>query len=264
MRVDESCLRWMCAVAREAGAILLERGSGPVAVDTKRTQNDLVTEFDRRSEALLVERIRATYPGTRILAEEGGELEAGSSPLRWLIDPLDGTTNFTHGLPFYCVSIGLEQEGRLIAGVVEAPALGWTFSGRRGGGAFLGDRRLAVSTTEQLGSSLLATGFPYDRATNPDNNLAQFGALKKRTHGVRRIGAAALDLCMVAAGWLDGYWEKRLKPWDLAAGALLVEEAGGKVTSFSGGPFLVDTGEAIATNGRIHEQLVSQLAAPFA
>jgi myo-inositol-1(or 4)-monophosphatase len=248
------------AVAAEAGA-LLKAGAGRAHhAGEKRAPTDLVTEYDRRSEALLVERVRAAFPDDRIVAEEGGELAGGSSR-RWLIDPLDGTTNFAHGLPFFCVSVGVEEAGALSVGVVEAPALGWSFWAARGRGAWLNDRRLQVSQTDRLARALLATGFPYDAATHPQNNFAEFVSLYQLTHGVRRVGAAALDLAMVAAGWLDGYWEMRLKPWDLAAGALLVGEAGGRVSAWSGAPFSVDSGEVVASNARIHDQLVAALGA---
>jgi myo-inositol-1(or 4)-monophosphatase len=163
-------------------------------------------------------------------------------------------------LPFFCVSIGLEVAGRAELGVVAAPALGWTFWGARGHGAFFNERKISVSATPSLAESLLATGFPYDNATSPNNNFDEFVRLYKRTQGIRRAGAAALDLCMTAAGWLDGYWEMKLSPWDLGAGALLVEEAGGRVSNWAGGPFASDRGEIIASNGRIHQALVDALA----
>jgi myo-inositol-1(or 4)-monophosphatase len=258
-------LRFARRVASEAGGLLRSAAFRAHLTDTKRVLTDLVTEYDRRSEALIVDAIRQTYPHDRILAEEGGEVAgAPGSTRRWLVDPLDGTTNFAHGLPFFCVSIALEEAGHLKVGVVQAPALGWSFWAQAGQGAWLGarseERRLRISDTYELSGALLATGFPYDRATNPDNNFAEFVHLKKQVHGVRRVGAAALDLAMVAAGWLDGYWEKKLKPWDLAAGALLVKEAGGTVTAWNGAPFDVDSGAAVATNGRFHAELVGALA----
>ena len=257
-------LRFARGIASEAGGLLRAAAFRSHEADTKRDVTDLVTEYDRRSERVIVDAIRSAYPDDRILAEEGGEL-GGSGRRRWLIDPLDGTTNFSHGLPFFCVSIGLEEDGELALGIVQAPALGWSFFTVRGAGAWLGahstERRLHVSATSSLSTSLLATGFPYDRATNPQNNFAEFIALKKQVHGVRRVGAAALDLAMVAAGWLDGYWERRLKPWDLAAGALLVREAGGRVTTTNGGAFTPDACEAVATNGAIHEPLIAALSA---
>jgi myo-inositol-1(or 4)-monophosphatase len=254
-------------IASEAGGILRAGAFRPQASEGKRVENDLVTEFDRRSEKLIVDAIRTAFPDDAILAEEGGEQGGSSSSRRWLIDPLDGTVNFAHGLPFFVVSIALEEKGELKVGVVQAPALGWSFWAARGHGAFLGnrmepgERRLHVSDTSQLSRAVLATGFPYDRRTNPQNNLAQFAALKMAAQGVRRVGAAALDLAMVAAGWLDGYWERRLKPWDIAAGSLLVREAGGLVTPYAADqPFSPDGGEAVAANPRLHPQLIAALA----
>jgi myo-inositol-1(or 4)-monophosphatase len=244
-------------LASRAGALLGEGAFRAHAADRKRTSVDLVTDYDRRSEALIIDGLRAARPDDRILAEEGGDHGAGDR--RWIIDPLDGTTNFAHGLPFFVVSIGLEIAGAPSVGVIEAPALGWSFFTARGEGAWLNDQRIAVSQVAALDEALLATGFPYDNATSEKNNFAEFVHLYRATQGVRRVGAAALDLAMTAAGWLDGYWEMKLKPWDLAAGALLVEEAGGRVTSWSGGPCSVDAGEIVATNGRIHDALVAAL-----
>jgi len=247
-------------VARDAGALLAEGAFRGHAADRKRAPTDLVTDYDRRSEQLIVDAIAMQYPNDRILAEESGA-HAGARERRWLIDPLDGTTNFAHGLPFFCVSIALELDGEPAVGVVEAPALGWSFHAARGRGARLNESPIHVSSTAQIADSLLATGFPYDNATSPRNNFAEWQALYRQSQGVRRVGAAALDLAMVAAGWLDGYWEMKLKPWDLAAGALLVREAGGRVTSWSGAPLDVDSGEALASNALLHDQLITALAA---
>jgi myo-inositol-1(or 4)-monophosphatase len=247
------------ALAAQAGALLRAGAFSAHTAGHKRLEADLVTDFDRRSEALIVEGIRAAFPDDTVVAEEGGT-HAGVSDRRWFVDPLDGTTNFAHGLPFFCVSIGLEVGGLVTVGVVEAPALGWSFFAGRGRGAHLGERKLSVSATPSLNASLLATGFPYDNATSEQNNFREFVHLYRATQGVRRVGAAALDLAMVAAGWMDGYWEMKLKPWDLAAGALLVLEAGGRVTSWSGAPFSCESGEAVATNGLIHDPLVAALA----
>jgi myo-inositol-1(or 4)-monophosphatase len=253
-------------VAARAGAILAEGAFRAHGAEKKGTSVDLVTEFDRRSEELIVAALAAQFPGDRIVAEEGGGTSgAGNGERRWLIDPLDGTTNFTHGLPFFCVSIGLEVAGRPALGVVAAPALGWTFFGERGQGAWLERAsmepvRLSVSGTATLGDSLLATGFPYDNRTSPRNNFDEFTRLYKQTQGVRRVGAAALDLCMVAAGWMDGYWEMKLKAWDSCAGALFVEEAGGRVTGYRGQPYSADAAEIVATNGHIHQAILNELA----
>jgi myo-inositol-1(or 4)-monophosphatase len=254
-------------VAREAGAILRAGAGRAHASDAKRTTIDLVTEYDKRSEAHVVAALRAAYPDDEVIAEEGGG-QTGRSGRRWLVDPLDGTTNFAHGLPFFCVSIGVEDARGGLAGVVEAPALGWTFYAARGHGAWLVQpllhlepRRLAVSATATLAGAMLATGFPYDNATNPRNNFAQWSALYPRTQGCRRVGAAALDLAMLAVGWFDGYWERQLKPWDVAAGALIVTEAGGRISDYGGAPFTSDHGEVLATNGHIHDELAAALAA---
>ena len=254
-------------IAGEAGAILRAGAGRRHASDQKRTPVDLVTEYDRRSEAHVVAALRAAFPDDEVVAEEGGG-QPGSSGRRWLVDPLDGTTNFSHGLPFFCVSIAVEDAHGPLAGVVDAPALGWQFFAARGAGAFLVERdraaverRLQVSDTDALAASLLATGFPYDTGSSARNNLREWAHVYPKTQGLRRVGAAALDLCFVAAGWMDGYWELKIKPWDVAAGALFVVEAGGRVTDYRGAPFKSDGGEILATNGRLHDALAAALAA---
>lgn len=265
MRANLAELHVARRVAVEAGAILRAGAGRRHASDRKRTAVDLVTEYDTRSEAHVVAALRAAFPDDEVVAEEGGG-QPGASGRRWLVDPLDGTTNFAHGLPFFCVSIALEDADGPLAGVVDAPALGWHFFAARGAGAFvvergLAERRLAVSDTATLDGALLATGFPYDLATSARNNLAEWGRIYPLTQGLRRVGAAALDLCFVAAGWMDGYWELKIKPWDVAAGALLVTEAGGCVTDYRGGAFRSDAGEILASNGRVHDALSAALAA---
>jgi myo-inositol-1(or 4)-monophosphatase len=259
----EHALAVATAAAREAGAVLATGfAGGPAALfglrhraATKAGEFDLVTEFDRRSEALLVERLASAFPGDRVIAEEGGGQEGDGAT--WFVDPLDGTTNFAHGLPFFCVAIGRVVGGRVDLGVVHAPVLDATFTAVRGGGAFCNGKRLAVSDAATLDRAVLGTGFPSDRATSPDNNFAQFMAVKLKVRGVRRYGSAALDLAMVAAGTFDGYWEMKLKPWDLAAGSLLVEEAGGKCTDWHGEPLRLERGAALASNGVLHDQIVA-------
>jgi myo-inositol-1(or 4)-monophosphatase len=246
-------------VAREAAAILREGWGRAGRAGTKASAFDLVTEWDTRAEAHIARRLGALAPGAGLVAEEGARRDAGPDGV-WLVDPLDGTVNFAHGLPIFAVSIAREVGGVVDAGVVIAPALGWEFAAERGGGATLNGERLRVSDAASLDAAMLATGFPVDRATSARNNFDAFARLQLSAGAVRRLGAASLDLCFVARGWLDGYWEYKLKPWDLAAGALIVEEAGGRVTALDGGRFDPWSGEAIATNGRFHGELVAELA----
>ena len=260
-------------VAAEASVFLRGAAGNVGRIDTKTSVKDLVTEWDRRTEDLIRARLQALTPAVPLLGEEGGawtpEAASGGAPAagpaqagdRWLIDPIDGTVNFAHGLPIFAVSIALERRGRPLAGAVYAPALGWEFYGHRGGGAFLGGERLAVSQVPSLERALLTTGFPYDRATNPDNNFDRWEHFQRRAGACRRLGSASLDLCLVARGAFDGYWENQLHPWDIAAGVVLVEEAGGRVSSFGGGPLSMSNGEAVASNGTIHDAILAELAA---
>lgn len=236
--------------ALEAGALLKKRFSESHEVRYK-SEIDLVTETDGMAEELIVNRIERTFPSHDILAEERREISTGSA-FRWIIDPLDGTTNYSHGFPVFCVSIALEREGRIILGAIFNPMLEELFTAERNGGAFLNGNRLRISPTDSLNRSLLATGFPYDIRENRDNNLSYFNALAVRAQAIRRAGSAALDLAYVAAGRFDGFWELRLKPWDTAAGTLLVEEAGGTVSEIGGAPFHLLSPSLLATNGRIH------------
>ncbi|MFZ8845559.1 inositol monophosphatase family protein [Thermoflexus sp.] len=221
---------------------------------------DLVTEADLAAERVLISRIREAFPDHHLLSEESGEI-LQDSPWLWVVDPLDGTTNFAHGFPVFSVSIALLHEGQRVLGVVYDVMRDELFAARRGEGAFLNGRPIRVSRTSRLEAALLVTGFPYDRQESPFDNTQEFVALLKRCHGVLRVGSAALDLAAVAAGRLDGYWEFRLSPWDLAAGALLVEEAGGRVTTPTGDPLPPLATDIVATNGRIHEELLKALAA---
>jgi len=244
------------AAARAARDLL--RTARPEHVRAKGNPRDLVTEWDHRAEELIRQVLEQYAPGIPVLGEEGGQGQ-GQGEYRWLVDPIDGTVNFAHGLPLWNVSIALERGDRTVCGVVVAPALDWWFEATLGGGAHDGTGApLRVSAVRELEHALLATGFPYDRATNPDNNFATWEHMK-RVATVRRLGSAALDLCLVAKGALDGYWESRLQAWDLAAGALIITEAGGTVTNTRGGPFDPHSGEAVATNGAIHEGLVREL-----
>jgi len=251
------------AVASEAAELLDGARDKIARVDHKNNPRDLVTEWDHRSEALIRERLAARTPSIALLGEESsstGDIVATAGD-RWLIDPIDGTVNFVHGLPFFSISIGLERDGEPIAGVVHAPVLGWEFYACQGGGAFCNGEAMRVSETPTLEQSLLASGFPYDRATNPDNNFEEWGDFLRNAGACRRFGSASLDMCMVARGWLDGYWERRLSPWDVSAGAILVREAGGTVTAIDGSPFASTKGEALASNGAIHREMLDVLAA---
>jgi myo-inositol-1(or 4)-monophosphatase len=255
----EEMLDVASAAARAASELLVTARASEIR--SKGNPRDLVTEWDLRSEELIRKVLEERAPGIPVLGEEAGQgTDGGTSRLRWLVDPIDGTVNFAHGFPIWAVSIALEDDGRVLAGVVTAPVLGWWFEATAGGGAHDGDGEpLHVSAIAQLDHALLVTGFPYDRATSPDNNFAEWEQLQRTAGACRRLGAASLDLCMVARGWMDGYWERKLKPWDVAAGALIVQEAGGTVTNTRGAPFDPHAGEVVATNGAIHEGLIAEL-----
>ena len=250
-------MEWRVAVeaARAAGQLLHSELRGSRRIAYKGTPTNLVTEMDARAEALILERLGTAFPDDAVLAEEGGA-RPGRSGRRWIVDPLDGTTNYAHGLPIFAVSIGLEAEDHMALGVVYDPAHDELFTAERGAGAWLGDERLAVSTTAGLGESLLATGFPYNIRETADNNLAEYAAFSLRARGVRRMGSAVLYLAYVAAGRLDGYWELRLGAWDIAAGSLLVEEAGGRVTDLRGSRIDLRAPAVVASNGRIHDAML--------
>jgi myo-inositol-1(or 4)-monophosphatase len=247
-------------IAREAGALLMEYFHRRVSVEYKG-EADLVTEADRQSEVLIRERIRALWPTHDILGEEQGLVDTGSE-YRWYVDPLDGTTNFAHGFPVFCVSMALEQEGQRIAGVIYDPTRDELFTACKGEGAQLNGRKISGSKIANLAECLVGTGFPsHKRHKNP--NIFFYHQITLRTHGVRRPGSAALDLCNVACGRFDGFWEFNLNPWDTAAGVLMVEEAGGKVTDFHGGPFQLNSRETLASNGLVHEALLHEFDSIF-
>jgi myo-inositol-1(or 4)-monophosphatase len=252
-------------VVAEASALLRARHTSGERVEPvrfKSTIRDPVTAWDTRIEDLMRERLAKLAPGVPIVGEERGASSSAALPgsaLRWLIDPIDGTVNFSHGLPLFGITASLEEDGRPVVGVIVAPDLGWEAFGRRGGGAFADGHRLQVSPTTDLDRAILATGFPYDRATS-HGNFAEWEHFQIIAGACRRFGAASLDLVMVARGWLDGYWEGGIEAWDLSAGSLLVEEAGGRVTDITGDPFVSDTGRALATNGAIHVAMLEQLA----
>ena len=244
-------------IVREAGRLLLDRFHTDLEVSHKGAVN-LVTDVDLAAENLIVKRLRKDFPTHTILAEERHS-DARDGIIKWVIDPLDGTTNYAHGYPVFSVSIGLEISGIIEWGAVFDPMRDELYAARRGSGASCNQASLCVSKVQSLGSSLLATGFPYDIRTSKLNNLDNFCAFALRSHGVRRSGSAALDLCHVAAGRLDGFWESKLNPWDCAAGYLMVREAGGRVTNFRGNSGSIYEGEVIASNGLIHEQMINIL-----
>jgi myo-inositol-1(or 4)-monophosphatase len=244
-------------IARESGALLAELFTQPMEITYKR-RSDLVTAADRRSEALIVEQLRRHFPEHGIVAEEGGGHSAPSEYC-WYVDPLDGTTNFAHGFPMFCVTLGLACRGEVIAGVVYDPTRNDLYTAERGGGAYLNGRRLQVSRTEKLSEGLVATGFP-PFATNHDLNIKFYFRFTELSHGIRRCGSAALDLCSVAAGRFDGFWELKLNPWDKAAGSLLVTEAGGRMSDIQGRPFDLLGDDVFASNGLIHGQMLEVFA----
>jgi myo-inositol-1(or 4)-monophosphatase len=244
-------------LAREAGSLLMSF-FGKVSIEYKGDV-DLVTEADRASEKMIVERIRKQWPGHDLIGEEGSRRETGSD-FRWYVDPLDGTTNFAHGYPVFCVCLALEYKGERIAGAIYDPTRDEMFAAEKGSGALLNGRRARVSATRRLKEALVATGFPsHKRHKNP--NIHFYHQITLRSHGVRRAGSAALDLCYVACGRYDAYWELNLNAWDTAAGVLLVEEAGGTVTNFSGGPFNIDSREVLGSNTVLHGELLREFQA---
>lgn len=246
------------AFAREAGAILLE-GYGRAHAPERKGRIDLVTEYDRRSEALLLARIHARFPGHAILAEESGAHEQPSR-VRWLVDPLDGTTNFAHNYPFFAVSIGVEVGGAMAAGVVFDPVRDELFAAARGAGATLNGAPIHVSAIASLGDALLVTGFPYDVREHPERHVPLFQSFLTRAQGIRRDGSAALNLCYLAMGRFDGFWEGHLAPWDLAAGTLIVREAGGLTTDYDGHPLRLEGRHIVAANPTLHAEMLALIA----
>ncbi len=242
-----------------AGDILLDGLGKPIQIEYKGAV-DLVSEYDKRAEDLIRVHLARAFPEIDILAEESAAQYRDQSGPKWIVDPLDGTTNFLHGHPMFAVSIGLEDSGSLVAGVIGIPALDMLFSGRKGGGAFCNGRPARVSKTSVLDKSLVATGFPYDRRTSDDDNTKEFRAIMKHSQGVRRCGAAAIDLAFVANGVYDGFWEAKLHAWDVAAGTLLVTEAGGQVSDLSGNQIDIYKGNIVASNGLIHDETIRALS----
>ncbi len=241
-------------LAQQAGQ-LLKDGLGRARDIRFKGEADLVTEMDLASENLITRAIQTNFPSHAILAEESGSLGPTESGYRWVIDPLDGTVNYAHGVPLFCVSIGLEKDGIPLLGVICAPTLGETYWAERGAGAFLNGTPLHVSSQKRLDQALLVTGFPHELGRAPET-LNVFGAFVDASQAVRRLGSSALDLAWVAAGRFDAFWEPRLMPWDVCAGIVLVEEAGGRVSNFESKPFTTDDKRIIASNGHLHDPLL--------
>ncbi len=245
--------------AQDAGAIVQSYWGNLNAIEEKGRPGDLVTAADKASEKAILEVLRRHVPEHGILAEESGKLGDSTSPYLWAIDPLDGTTNFAHQYPPFGVSVGLLINGIPQVGVVFDPFHNELFRAAKGLGATRNRQPIRVSQTEELRNSLLVTGFAYDRRETADNNYAEFCHLTHLTQGVRRTGSASIDLCYVSCGRLDGYWERGLSPWDLAAGVVILSEAGGKITAYDGSPWQIDSGRILATNGKLHESLSQEL-----
>lgn len=237
---------------------LLKKSLGKVNKIRYKGEINLVTEVDHKSEDLIVTQLSLVFPTHSILSEEREKIERGSS-YKWIVDPLDGTTNFAHAFPIFCVTVALEYEGEVILGVIFNPNLEELFVAEKKKGAYLNNKKISVSQTTELSKSLLATGFPYDIRTNKNNNLNHFSNFAVRAQAVRRAGSAALDLAYLACGRFDGFWEFQLAPWDSAAGVLLAQEAGGKVTDYKGNSIDIYKGEVLASNGKIHKEMLEVL-----
>jgi myo-inositol-1(or 4)-monophosphatase len=246
---------FILSLAREAGIFLKERLNNKHVIAFKGEIN-IVTDADRMSEEMIMSKIYKKYPSHDILAEESIGTNRGSD-FRWIIDPLDGTTNYAHGYPVFCVSIALEKEGEVCLGAVYNPMLDEMFVAERGKGSFLNDRIISVSSTVNLSRSLLATGFPYDIRTDENNNINYFNGMARNVQAIRRAGSAALDMAYVAMGRFDGFWELKLMPWDTAAGWLLIIEAGGVVSDLFGNPFNLQSPHVLATNGELHDKMIT-------
>lgn len=258
-----NALRQTLFAAGQAGADALLRHAGKIRNYVKKGEVDLVTVADEEAETAVIQTIQRAFPDHAILAEESGLSEKSASPYRWVIDPLDGTMNFTHSVPIFSVSIALEKDGETLMGLVVDPSRDEWFFARRGGGAFCNKKRLRVSPTAKLADSYVITGFPHNRRAILAQLLQTLETVILETHGMLRLGSAALDLCYVAAGRGDAFYEPFLKPWDIAAGKLIVQEAGGKVTSFRGRSHRLGQTDILATNGRVHGELQKILKAQW-
>lgn len=246
------------AIAKEAGEIIRQGYRKDFGMEYKGASNNIVTEIDKKSEKCILDFLKKEFPTHSYLAEESGRAERDSDYI-WIIDPLDGTTNFAHGLPIFSVSIGVQKNGETIYGVVYDVMRDYMYAAEKGSGATNNGRKISVSSKHTVEESLLVTGFPYDIKTNPGNSIELFTAFLQKARAVRRLGSAAIDLCYVADGIFEGFWEPKLSPWDITAGKLLVEEAGGKVTDYKGNPMPVTSKEILATNGLVHDEMVEVL-----
>lgn len=247
---------------KAAGSLLLNFSKTGFHIERKNPIN-LVTDADHAAEQCILDHIRAHFPTHRTLAEERGVDADAPSRYRWIIDPLDGTTNFAHGFPVYAISVGVECDGKLVLGVVYDPVRDELFSAEAGRGAFVNGRVISVSQTAQLEAALMVTGFAYDIRDTPNNNLDHFARFALRAQGVRRTGSAALDLCYVSAGRFDGFWEMKLSPWDMAGGVVILREAGGRITDFHGHEHSIYQPEVVASNGLIHEEMLAVIREGF-
>ncbi|MBE0570962.1 MAG: inositol monophosphatase [Ignavibacteriaceae bacterium] len=242
-------------ISKEAGELIRNAFGKAHSIEFKTNELNLVTETDKASEKLITDFIRKKYPAHGILAEEGSEANKSAEYL-WVVDPLDGTTNFAHGLPIFSVSIGVQKNGEAIAGVVYDVMRDVVFSAEKNSGSFENGRRISVNKNSNLNHSVLVTGFPYDIKENPDNAFERFIAFLKQARAIRRLGSAAIDFCYVANGVFDGFWEVSLHPWDICAGKLIVEEAGGLFTDFGGNKIDINSKRILATNGVIHQKMI--------
>lgn len=257
-KTNKYMIKDIIEIAGIAGQIIRDGFGKNFQIEYKTNEKNLVTEVDKKSEKAIMDYITKKYPTHNILTEESGEHKKDSDYL-WVIDPLDGTTNFAHGLPIFSVSIGVIKENKIIAGVVYDVMQDIFYSAEKGSGAFANNEKINVSMNDKLELGVLVTGFPYNVADNPDNAFERFETLTKKARAVRRLGSAAIDFCYVARGVFDGFWEVSLHPWDLCAGKLIVEEAGGKVTDFNGNEIDVFAQQILASNKKIHQQIIDGL-----
>ena len=241
--------------AIESGKILIENFGGSYGIESKDVVSNLVTEIDKRSEKKIIEEIKADFPSHNILSEEIGAIET-ESDVKWIIDPIDGTINYAHSIPLCCASIGVEKKGDIVLGIVYNPFSGETFFAEKGNGATLNEKKIFVSSENDVEKSLLVTGFPYTSSKNPTKQLEVFTKIVSSDIPIRRLGSAALDICWTACGRFDGFWEYNLNPWDVAGGSLILTEAGGKLSDFSGKEYNIYEKEILATNGLIHDRVL--------